>query len=408
MEVYMAGVIVIGAGAAGLLSAVTAARNGNKVTVIEACGKAGKKIYATGNGRCNFTNLHIESDSFRGTCPEFAYKAYESFNNLDVIDFFEQLGIPHKEINGYVYPNSEQASSIVEALLTELHRLSVQLILDEKILDIQKKNKEFLCIGQKTSYTASQVIIAAGGLASPNHGSDGSIFPACKRLGHSFVSQIPALVNLKYKDKALARLAGVRVKGCVYLYLNGLPAYQESGEIIINKDNISGIPVMQLSRYCGYALTENQKTSLHIDFFENDSECEIRDRLTACFYGAYSKGKTVYETLIGFLNNKLLDHLLKKAGVNPNKKAMQVKPAELNAIIEQFKNFEISISGTGSFENAQVTAGGIRTDEIKDTMESKLVKGLYFAGEIMDIDGTCGGYNLQWAFTSGYIAGCLR
>lgn len=404
----MAEVIVIGAGAAGLLSAVTAARNGKQVTVIEACAKAGKKIYATGNGRCNFTNLHFDADSFRGTCPEFAYRAYEKFNNLDVIEFFEQLGVLHKEINGYIYPNSEQASCVVEALLAELHRLSVQLVLNEQILDIQKRNKEFLCIGQTQTYTAAQVIIAAGGLASPKHGSNGSIFPACKRLGHSFIPQMPALVNLKFKEKALAKLAGVRVRGCVYLYFNGIPAYQETGEIIFNKDNISGIPVMQLSRYCGHAIAQGKKASLHIDLFENISDCEIRDLLTARFYGAYSKGKTVYETLIGFLNNKLLDFLLKQAGVNPNKKAMQVKPAEVNAIIGQFKNFEINITDTGSFENAQVTAGGIKTDEVKDTMESKLVKGLYFAGEILDIDGTCGGYNLQWAFTSGYIAGHLQ
>lgn len=404
----MANVIVIGAGAAGLMSAVVAARNGNSVTIIDGCNKAGKKIYATGNGRCNFTNMYFDEDCFRGTDPEFAYDAYEQFNNTDLINFFEELGILHKDINGYIYPNSEQASAIVEVLLAELRRLSVNIFLEEKVLDIQRKGDQLLCMGQKRTYQANKVIVAVGGLASPNHGSDGSLYPACKRLGHSFVSQVPALVNLKYKDRALTKLAGVRVKGNVYLYINDLPAHEETGEIIINRDNVSGIPVMQLSRYCGYAIRENKKASLHIDLFEDYTESEIRDLLTSRLYGTYSKGKTVYETLTGFLNNKLLDYLLRRAGVNPDKKAATVKPAELNSIIDQFKNFVVNITETGGFESAQVTAGGINTNEIKKTMESKLIKGLYFAGEVLDIDGTCGGYNLQWAFTSGYIAGNLK
>lgn len=404
----MTNVLVIGAGAAGMISAIIAARNGNDVTIIEGTTKAGKKLYATGNGRCNFTNMFFDKNCFRGLEPSFAYNALEKFNNHDLISFFEELGVLYKDINGYVYPYSEQSSSIVEVLLAELKRLKVKIYLEENILDIYKKNNSFVCVGTVGNYFADKVIVAVGGISSPVHGSDGSLYPACERLGHTFVAQVPALVNLKFKDKSLSKLAGVRVKCKVYLYINDLPAYEESGELIFNKDNISGIPVMQLSRYCSYALKEGNKTAIHIDFFENYDDNRLRDLLLNRFYGTYSNGKTVYETLTGTLNNKLLDFLLCREGINPERKAGSLKPGEINNLIKLFKNFAIQISDTGSFDVAQVTAGGIPTSEILPSMESRLVNGLYFAGEILDIDGTCGGYNLQWAFTSGYIAGMLQ
>ncbi len=404
----MSDVIIIGGGAAGLMSAAVSARNGNEVTLIDSNAKLGRKIYATGNGRCNFTNLSFDSDCFRGSSPEFAYRAFRKFNNYRLIDFFEELGMLHREINGYVYPNSEQASSVVEILLAELRRLSVRTVTDEKISDIKRKGDGFLCAGADRSYEASNVIVAAGGLASPVHGSDGSIYEACRRLGHSFVTQVPALVNLKFKDKKLSSLAGVRLRCGLRLFIDGEPLYSENGEIIFNKDNISGIPVMQISRFASYAVLEKKPVSVHIDILDSYTQDEVYGLIRERIYGVYSGKKTAYETLTGLINGRLLDYMLKSAGINPEKPASRIKPSELNMLSRLFKDFVIEIKCPGDFSSAQVTAGGINTAEINDTMESKLISGLYFAGEILDIDGACGGYNLQWAFTSGYIAGMLK
>lgn len=402
----MADILIIGAGPAGMMAAITAARRDKQVTLVNSAIKAGKKIYATGNGRCNFTNMNIRTDCFRGTSPEFAYDALKKFNNDALINFFEELGVPCKDINGYIYPNSEQASSIAEALLSELLRLKVKIINEEKIADIKRNADGFCCLGKNNVYNADKVIVCCGGLASPSHGSDGSINKTLEKTGHSIIPQLPALVNLKFKDKSLSKLQGVRTKCRACLYINDLPAYEENGEIIFNKDNISGIPIMQLSRYASEALYRKCKVSLKLDFFEQYSFEELREKISTVIYGNFAGKKSIYQILCGYLNNKLLDFLLRLSNINPEKSAASLKPGELNAMIRAFKGLELTICGTGDFSQAQATAGGIPVSELKETMESKIISGLYFAGEIIDIDGTCGGYNLQWAFTSGYIAGC--
>lgn len=402
----MTDILIVGAGPAGMMAAISAARKGNNVILVNSAVKAGKKIYATGNGRCNFTNLNISKECFRGTAPEFAFCAYKKFDNGQLIDFFEKLGVPSKNINGYIYPNSEQASSISEAMINELDRLNIKIFNEVKILDINKEEDIFICSSDSGKYNADKVIICCGGLAAPSHGSDGSINNAIKKLGHSFVPQLPALVNLRFKEKNLTKLQGVRAKCNVSMNIINSQTYEESGEIIFNKDNISGIPVMQLSRYASEALSKNNKVTLKLDFFEQYSCEELKNKISNVIYGDFTGKKTIYQSLCGYINNKLLDYLLRLIKVNPDKYASGLSEEELTAIVRIFKNMEITISGTGDFSQAQTTAGGIKVSELKDTMESKIIPGLYFAGEIIDIDGTCGGYNLQWAFTSGYIAGC--
>ncbi len=401
----MTDILIIGAGPSGMMAAITASRKGKKVTLINSAAKTGKKIYATGNGRCNFTNMNISTHSFRGSSPEFAYNALERFDNHKLIEFFEELGVPCRDINGYIYPNSEQASSIAEALNNELKRLNVRIINDEKITGIKNNIDSFECYGNNNSYKALKLIICCGGLAAPSHGSDGSINKTIEKLGHSFIPQLPALVNLKFKDKSLSKLQGVRSKCKVSLYINNSPSYEENGEIIFNKNNISGIPVMQLSRYAAEALFRNQNVSLKLDFFNELTSEELREKIEKSIYSNYADKKTIYSMLCGYLNNKLLDYLLRLAKINPEKPASALKQNELDALVIAYKGLEIIICETGDFTQAQATTGGIKVTELKETMESRIIPGLYFAGEIIDIDGTCGGYNLQWAFTSGYIAG---
>ena len=289
----MIDILIIGAGPAGMMAAITASRKGKKVTLINSAIKTGKKIYATGNGRCNFTNMNISDNSFRGSSPEFAYTALEKFDNNMLIKFFEELGVPCRDINGYIYPNSEQASSIAEALNNELARLNVRIINDEKITLIKNNSDIFECYGNNNVYKSSKLIVCCGGLAAPSHGSDGSINKTIEKLGHSFTPQLPALVNLKFKDKSLSKLQGVRTKCKVSLYIDNLHSYEESGESIFNKENISGIPVMQLSRYAANALYRNQKVSLKLDFFNDISSHDLRERIEKTIYNDFADKKTI-------------------------------------------------------------------------------------------------------------------
>ncbi|MCR4840300.1 MAG: aminoacetone oxidase family FAD-binding enzyme [Lachnospiraceae bacterium] len=398
--------LIIGAGPAGLMSGIISARCGDEVTIIDSNKKAGKKIYATGNGRCNFTNMNMKNgDLYRGN-PEFAAKVIRRFNNKNLITFFNELGIIERNIDGYIYPSSEQAASVAEKLTGEFTRLKGSLVLGQKAVDIRMtRDKKFSVFTETDFYTADKLIIATGGLAAPVHGSDGSLNRILTKLGHSFVKQVPALVNLLYKDRKLDNLAGVRTRAGVVLKIIGNAAANEAGEIVFTKGNISGIPVMQLSRYASYAFAEKKNVELVIDLFKDLTSEELDERLRSAIYGPYSSGKSIYEVLSGTVNSKLLDYALRSAGIDPDKKAYTLKPQKFNDMISAFKGLEIKIKDVGGFDKAQVTAGGIKTSELDDNLQSKLVKNLYFAGEIIDVDGTCGGYNLQWAFSSGYIAG---
>lgn len=404
----MANVIIIGAGPAGLMAGITAARNNHKVTILDRANKAGKKLFATGNGKCNFTNLHIDETVFRSQNPEQAYLAYEKFNNDRLIEFFNQLGLLHRNNNGYIYPYSEQASSVVETLLNEANRLNINIIIDEQVNNFNKTSKGFIIKSSKNTYNCDKLIIAVGGLAQPKLGSDGSLYDAIKNAGHRFTKTSPALCSLMYKDKELFFLQGVRVKCKVSLNINDNKTYCDSGEIIFNKDNISGIPVMQLSRYAAYAWVNKENPTLSLDFYEQFTEKELVDLLMERLRGPYAGDKTVSQVLTGFMNNKLLSCLLKRAGVDDKTKAIKLNDAVIIKIANLMKAFEVMVIKTNTYENAQVMAGGVKLNEINDNFESNIVKDLYFAGEILDVDGKCGGYNLQWAFTSGYIAGQLK
>lgn len=434
----MKNVIVIGCGAAGMMAAITAARNGNKVTIIDGNSKPGRKLLATGNGRCNFTNLAYDHDNyyqlFYNTAEGFGENVNDTlteFNNYSLIAFFEELGILAKDINGYVYPNSEQAASIVEVLNAELRRLNVKLIFEQKILDIRCDNGELLCMSEDRTYHADAVIIACGGLASPKHGSDGSLYPAIKRLGHTFTKLSPALTSLKFKGKELSALQGVRVKAEVYLSCEACPyknvaekeniskeniskdncnpikanaIHRDKGEIIFNKDNIGGIPIMQLSSYF-YDDNCKKNKYVFINFFPEFKEEKLFSMISERINGKYSQGKTTYECLTGMLNSKLLDYLLRKAGLNPDKRASSIRPSDINKIVKAFTAMSVEVTGTADFDRAQVMHGGIRFSEVDESLQSLIVPNLYFAGEVLDIDGACGGYNLQWAFTSGHLVG---
>ena len=433
-------VVIVGGGPAGLLAAIYAARSGAKVLVLERKSEPCKKLYATGNGRCNFTNLVMDEGVYRGGGAALAMECADTYDRNDLLYFFHDLGLMTKHIGDYVYPYNEQAAAVAGILLAECNRLGVTIRTDAQVVDItckssdkdmtgknrvaQTESKEghgFTVETQTGSCKAKSVIICVGGKASPTHGSDGNLNKVIRKLGHGIIPQEPALVPLMFADKKLSALAGVRVKCGVTLYIYGKGdqqpddrskdssdndhdgdknvSYHENGEIIFNKDNISGIPVMQLSRFGVVGMAKGQQAALELDFFPEDSKEEVVEYLKKAYHGWEDPGRSDEQALGFCLPQKLAAYFSK------DRKAVSYTQAELKALAGRLKCFRVAVTGNAGFSRAQVTAGGVDCREVTEQLESKLVKGLFFAGEVLDVDGTCGGYNLHFAFASGRIAG---
>ncbi|ROR29319.1 hypothetical protein EDD66_103255 [Mobilisporobacter senegalensis] len=406
-------IIVVGGGASGLVAAIAAARAGRKVTILEHKDRIGKKILATGNGKCNYTNLHQEPSCYRGEDPAFAWNVINDFGVEDTITFFKELGIYPKERNGYLYPNSEQASAVLDVLRLELEFLNVEIICNEHVKSIQSiidnKGKPdckniFRIKTDSNTYDTHKIILATGGMASGDLGSDGSGYLLAKQLGHTIVPVVPALVQLKSKESYFKALAGIRVQSMITLFIDGKQYSKNQGELQLTNYGVSGIPIFEISRYASRALEQRKKVHLIVDFLPGIESDElfrlIEERVSLNGY------KNVEELFIGLLNKKLIFVIIKEAKIDLNKLSIKLNKKEINELVNTIKNFKVSVYEANSFGNAQVSAGGVSTEEVDNhTMESKLVQGLYLVGELLDIDGTCGGYNLQWAWSSGYIAG---
>lgn len=395
-------IIILGAGASGLMAAIICARQNNKVVVIEKNNKAGRKILATGNGKCNYTNRVQNEKYYRSSNKGFPNKVFSEFDVNRTIHFFESLGIHPKEVNGYLYPSSEQSQSVVQVLEMECKRLGVEIYYEHNIKEIRKPF--FTLVSDHKTFHGHKLILAAGGCASPNLGSDGSGYNIAKNFGHSIIKPLPALVQLVSLQKYCKMISGVRVPAKVTVNSNGKILEREEGEILFTQYGISGIPILQISRYVSQALDEGQRVNLSIDFMPKINKEESYKLLINRKNRA--KGKTCEEYLIGLFNNKLSLVLLKESKIDKDKKVSSLSNQDIDKLNTNIKEFNMTINDTKGFENAQVTAGGVNTKEVNPiTMESNIIKDLYFAGEIVDVDGTCGGYNLQWAWSSGYVAG---
>lgn len=396
-------VIIIGGGASGLVAAIVAARLDRSVTILEHKEKIGKKLLATGNGKCNYTNRNQQMECYRGDDSEFVVPILKQFGLQQTLDFFQDLGIYPKEKNGYFYPFSEQASSVLEVLSLELAYLKVKVKGNEHVIGITKE-KEFHVMTSTYTYLADTVILATGGCSSKVLGSDGSGYDIAKALGHHITPLVPALTSLCSKKWFFKDLAGARIEAVVELYEFTTLICKEKGEVQFTNYGISGIPVFQISRFAGKALNQKKPVSVVLDFMPEVNGEQLHKlfwkRCQSCGY------RTIEEQFIGLLNRKLGAVIIKEAGLKGSSLSSQLTKDQIMEVTKLIKHFPIQIDKTNSFENSQVTAGGIVTKEINpETLESNLVPGLFFCGEIIDIDGTCGGYNLQWAWSSGYVAG---
>lgn len=402
-------VIIIGAGASGLMAAAVAASKGARVALLEHKDDIGKKILATGNGRCNFTNTDMSVNKFHGS-KALIKNGLSQFNYADTIRFFKELGIPAYDNAGYIYPNSRQAASVMAAFRMELMRLHVDVKTGINITDIKPADdRTGYCIQtDKGSFKSKRLIIACGLTASPKLGSDGSLFRQIEALGHHIQKPLPALCGFSCDGLNFKKITGVRCDATVASVIDGQMTEQNTGELQLADYGISGIPVFQISSLMSRALDKGQRVEVIIDFLPAFSDDElngyIKDRSITT-----TDNRSLNEMLNGLLNNKLLLELIHKSGVSPDKKGRLLTDDDCKSLTRSIKHTAVSVKKPRGAEFAQVCAGGIYTKEIDvRTLESKIHPGLYFCGELLDVDGICGGYNLQWAWTSGYIAGEMQ
>lgn len=402
---------VIGAGASGLMAAITAARAGLHPILLEHMEQPAKKILATGNGKCNFTNADWDITNYYCSQPEFVQTVLAQFSYADTIHFFEELGIRPIQKNGTcIYPESGQASSVRSALLAEAGRLKVPCMVSLGIRHIYKENvsrQQLFHIEAKGQELYSRTcILATGGKAAKKTGSDGSGYLYARQLGHTVIEPFPALSALTADFKKDKLPAGVRIECMAALLVDGQTAACERGELQITDYGISGIVIFQISRIAALALSEHKQVFVRLDFKPDMIMEELSDYLYQRFHSLYHAQKTAGDCCIGFLPDKLIPVILKRAALSFEKVSGTFSQKEILRLAHAVKNYEAAVTGTKGFDAAQVTAGGIPVHEINPhTMESRLVPGLYFAGEIVDVDAKCGGYNLQWAWSSGYTAG---
>lgn len=394
-------VVIIGAGPSGLTAAITAARNGKKVTILEKNSKCGKKLLITGNGRCNFWNIDQSLSHYHSSTPKLIKNFITEERKENVLNFFKSLGIIFKIKNGYYYPFSNQAFTIQNALLLECKKLNVEIINDITMEKIIKKDS-FIINPNKENIKAKNIIIATGSKAAPKTGSDGKGYEIAKSFNHSIVTPLPSLVQLKGNENFFKNWSGIRAEVKVSLLIDNNFVKSETGEIQLTDYGVSGICVFNLSGKAAKALNQNKDVAISINFipFENNP----KEFLKTINKNTYHK--TISELLEGFMHYKLVDIILKKAHLKRSLLLNTLTLSELNNLIKTLTDFQIKIIATHSLDHAEVCSGGVPLNEINDqTLESLKVKNLYFVGELIDIDGDCGGYNLSWAWISGIIAG---
>lgn len=399
-------IAVIGGGASGLMAAIAAARNGAQVTIYEKMNKVGKKLLATGNGRCNYTNMNMSTDRYHCNDIKFAENIFNFFDLDKTLSFFEDLGInPYVGELGKVYPGSLQASSVLDVLRYEAERLNIEEVTDFEVVQLRKSKGVFSIMGHTNAYEADKVIIATGGRASPQLGSDGKGYELAKSFGHKIIEPFPALVQLKLKGKYFKRISGIRFDGRVKGFADKKVIREDEGEILFTEYGISGPPVLQISRSVIQELKKGGKVYVSVDMFPDLSKVDLYDILSLRFRKICYK--SIEDGLVGFINKRLITVVLMEAGFEDlNKRCGNLNKKEIYKIINILKEWEFEVVGHNTWQQAQSTAGGIDVSEVNPrTLESLKAKELYMAGELLDVDGDCGGFNLQWAWSSGYTAG---
>ncbi len=390
---------IIGGGASGMAAALAAAENQNaQVLLFERQARVGKKLQATGNGRCNLTNL--QKRGYHGSQPSFAEAALARFPAEETLEWFAELGLlTVAEENGRVYPYSDQANSVVDILRFALDKPNIHVFTGVEVQKVKKTDEGFLVEGPEGSYACHRLIVACGGLAGTKLGGTMAGYKLLGRLGHHCTRLRPALVQIKTAWNGIAALKGVRANCHVAIYRDEALLAESTGELQLTDVGLSGPVIFEISRD---VCQEKGDWRAKLDFLPHVSS----ERLLLSLQRRRETGLTAEELLTGILHNRLGRVLTKMAGITASRPIRALSDEELRTVCDAVKDFEVGLTEPLGMDSAQVTAGGIHTSEFDpETMESRLVPGLYACGEVLDVDGDCGGYNLQWAWSSGRCAG---
>lgn len=406
-------IAVLGGGAAGLMAAVSAAEAGNgglRVLVLEGNARVGKKLLATGNGRCNLSNRYVAPVHYHGDV-ERAAAVLQRYPPEKVVDRFAGMGLLSRELDeGRIYPYSLQAASVLEQLRLQMERYGIQVRCETPVTAIQKERDGFLLQAEQERFRASRVIFATGGLAYPQLGANGSGYALLRGLGHRVTALRPALVQVRTEPRRAKPLKGMRSMAAVALLCNGREIQQSKGEVQFTEHGLSGICIFDLSRKVGECMEEkNVRVEIALNLMPEYTEQQIFVMLRSA--AAQLPDMPANELLGGILNRTVGREILRTVFPNLPKTIAQFSKGQLSVVSKTVKHFCFPVLGLMQWDSAQVTAGGVPLAEVDcRTMESRKCRGAYLAGELLNVDGDCGGYNLHWAWSTGSIAGraCAR
>ena len=396
--------IIIGAGAAGLVAAITCVRAGQRVTLLEQNNKIGKKILVSGNGKCNIDNKYINLNRFHSQNPDFVAEVLEGYNFPVVEKFFTSLGLELVEgKEGKMFPMSLQASSVVELLEYEAKRLGVEITCDCAVTSVDKKGDTFTLETTQGTKNCTQLVLTSGSPAAPQLGGSNSGYAFATKLGHTLVPRHPSLVQLCSEETWVKGCAGVKVAGLAKLYANGEYITEKKGDLLFTNYGISGLAILDLSREVSTRLANFDYCELSLDLMPEYSKEKLTNLLLARIQKESEKPLALW--LQGVINKKLIAIILEQSKCKVRTEdALNRK--EINKLVHTIKNLKLSVNDTKGFKGAEVATGGIDTSEITpQTMESQVVDNLFFAGEILDVDGDRGGFNFHWAWVTGLRVG---
>ncbi len=413
-------VAVIGGGASGCMAAITAAQAGADVHIFEKNEKPGKKLYATGNGRCNLTNLHMDDSCYHTRTADkngssLIHSAIERYSPADQIRFFADLGVPVYDRDGYVYPRTNQAQTVVRALEKRIAALGIRVHTGCPVRKIRRSQQGtkaddavfYVDCNDREARAFDTVILCTGGMAGPQYGTTGDGYRLAASFSHKISTPLPALTALECRGQFLKRAAGVRCRAAVTLYTGNdkkqIREGREEGEVQMTDYGISGIPVMQISGTAARLLESKQRVFVQIDFLPEFSDSAFNDEIERRM--REDRSQMLGDLFLGLVHKKILDLLLAEKGLQAEMKARRIDDAGIRQILQSMREYTLEVIQVKSFKQAQVTSGGILLEDTDADFQSRLQPGLFFAGEVLDVDGRCGGYNLQWAFATGYIAG---
>ena len=398
---------IIGGGAAGMVAAISAARIGADVYLLEGTDRLGHKILATGNGKCNFTNDVMDINCFRSNSISDVAHFLQKFGTQEALDFFDSIHMLYQSKNGYYYPLSGQASTVLDALRFAINRLTnIQVLVSQKVSKITYHvDGSVQVVTQNTKYTFDKVILACGSKAAPKTGSDGSGYELIYQLDKSIKQEpvVPALVQLRCKETYLKAVAGVRCDAQIMLYVDGKIVASERGELQLTDYGVSGIPVFQISRFASYACKNNQKVEVCINIMPQQTKEELKEFIEK--RRKQLSAERMEQFCNGLIHKKVAQLFCKLSGISSEAYVSNVSDAQFETFVKLLQNWKLRVDKPNGFDMAQICAGGVSMSEIDMNFALKKYPSIYVVGELLDVDGICGGYNLHWAWASGYLAG---